>query len=112
VAPALLPWRIPVAWDSRGTTHPRKLELSVRRSSSKRRSWNEAGPYSVMPTSLVASKGSGMVLGSSLACTPAAFVRPNENWPRGERGGDNGVPPGELGEEVVQREKDQVHVAR
>jgi hypothetical protein len=41
-----------------------------------------------MPTSLVASKGSGMVLGSSLACMPVAFVRL-----RGEHTGDCGVPP-------------------
>jgi hypothetical protein len=55
------------------------LEPSIRRSSSERRSWNEVGPYPVMATILVASKGSGMVLGSSLACTPAMFVRPNRN---------------------------------
>jgi hypothetical protein len=79
------------AGQPRDDTSP-TLEPSVRRSSSKRRSWNEAGPYTVMPTSLVASKGSGMVLESSLACTPTAFMRPNKNWSRGERGGDSGFP--------------------
>jgi hypothetical protein len=53
-----------------------------------------------------------MVLGSSLACTPVAFVRLNKNGPRGERGGESVGPPGKLAEEVAQREQDQVHVAR
>jgi hypothetical protein len=46
-----------------------------------------------MPTSLVASEGSSMVLGSSLACTPAAFVRLHKNWPHGQHDKDSGVPP-------------------
>jgi hypothetical protein len=47
----------------------------------------------VMPTNLVTGEGSGMALGSSLAYTHAVFVRPNGNWPHGERGGDSVVAP-------------------
>jgi hypothetical protein len=68
------------------------LESSIRRSSLERRSWNEAGLNPVMSTIFVVRKGSGMVLGSFVACTPATFVRPNGSWPHGERGGDSGVP--------------------
>jgi hypothetical protein len=37
------------------------LEPSLMRSSSEKRSWNEAGPYPVVITNLVASRGSDMV---------------------------------------------------
>jgi hypothetical protein len=69
------------------------LEPSARRSLLERRLWNEAGPYPIMPTSLVAVKGAGLALGSSLAYVPAVFVRRNKSWPCSEHGGHSGVPP-------------------
>jgi hypothetical protein len=69
------------------------LKPSLRRSSSEKRSWNKAGHYPVMPTNLVVSEGSSMALRSSLAYKLEVFVRPNEDWLRGECGGDSGVSP-------------------
>lgn len=67
------------------------LDSSLRRSSLERRSWNNAGPYLVIPTDAGVGGSDGMILLISLANATVTFVSPDGKVARSISGGANGV---------------------